>query len=257
MASADAIAASPRSLTDYKRTFWSSDSGAPSSILAITQASDGYLLLGSVDGLFRFDGVAFNPVPPLRDGKIRSDQVNALLTARNGDVWVGYLFGGVAVYRRGGLIDMTDGPPTGSVQQIVETRDGSIWVAAQGKKLANLRQYQNGKWNEATVFGLPSDSVVHRLIGARDGSLWVATDRHVYVLRPGGRQFQVTDAAVSVHFTEENSGFVEDHEGRIWLSDQAGLRQVRPPGQHSDRRGLILGDNQPGHALLSDSDDAL
>jgi len=254
---ASAAPVSSRSLSDYKRSFWSSDDGAPGNILAITQTSDGYLLLGSIDGLFRFDGVAFTPIAALRDGKLRSDQVNALLTARNGDVWVGYMFGGVAVYRGGRLIDMNDGPPKGNAQQIVQTKDGGIWIAAVGKKRSNLRRYMGGRWREAVAFGLPPNNSVHRLIAARDGSLWVATDHHVFVLRPNSSRFEATDFVASIDAQEESSGFAEDQQGRIWLSDQAGLRQVQPPGKHSATSGVQLGERQPGHTLLVDSSNAL
>ncbi|PXA83295.1 hypothetical protein DMC18_24810, partial [Caulobacter sp. D5] len=49
-------------LAEYKRVSWSLEGGAPSRVNSIGQSKDGYLWIGSVDGLFRFDGVAFEQI---------------------------------------------------------------------------------------------------------------------------------------------------------------------------------------------------
>src|SRR5258708_33065381 len=49
-----------RALVEYRRTIWTSREGLPSTfIYSVAQSSDGYLWLGSTDGLARFDGVQF------------------------------------------------------------------------------------------------------------------------------------------------------------------------------------------------------
>ena len=48
-----------RSITQFYYTFWNEKDGAPSQITALAQAEDGYLWIGSEQGLFRFDGVRF------------------------------------------------------------------------------------------------------------------------------------------------------------------------------------------------------
>ena len=46
-------------MAQYMHTSWGEKDGAPSSIEAIAQTTDGYLWLACFDGLFRFDGITF------------------------------------------------------------------------------------------------------------------------------------------------------------------------------------------------------
>ena len=56
-----ALALDPqKSLTQYSRTVWSQEHGLPQdTIRAIAQTTDGYLWLGTDEGLARFDGYEF------------------------------------------------------------------------------------------------------------------------------------------------------------------------------------------------------
>src|SRR5258708_1744491 len=51
--------ASDRTIAQFIHKAWVQKDGAPASIKAITQTSDGYLWLASVQGLYRFDGAQF------------------------------------------------------------------------------------------------------------------------------------------------------------------------------------------------------
>jgi len=45
-----------RTIQQYLHTAWGDKEGAASGIFALAQASDGYLWIGSIDGLYRFAG---------------------------------------------------------------------------------------------------------------------------------------------------------------------------------------------------------
>jgi ligand-binding sensor domain-containing protein len=70
-----------RTIRQYVHTAWSEKEGAPSGILALAQTSDGYLWIGAVDGLYRFDGVSFD--------RYQTGMSYALFSRPNGDLWVG------------------------------------------------------------------------------------------------------------------------------------------------------------------------
>ena len=55
-----------RAVSQYKHTRWTVEDGAPGSIEALAQTPDGYLWLGTPLGLYRFDGVNFEPMRPPR-----------------------------------------------------------------------------------------------------------------------------------------------------------------------------------------------
>jgi hypothetical protein len=78
-----ALALDPRkSLTQYSRTIWTQERGLPQdTIRAITQTKDGYLWLGTDEGLARFDGyefVVFNKT----NGDLPDNSITALAAQR-------------------------------------------------------------------------------------------------------------------------------------------------------------------------------
>ena len=72
---------------------------------AIAQTKDGYLWLGTDEGLAQFDGydfVVFNK----ENGALPSNSVAALLAAQDGSLWIGTL-GGLTRYRNGKFTTFT------------------------------------------------------------------------------------------------------------------------------------------------------
>src|SRR5258706_9857385 len=65
-----------RAVTQYRHQLYTTEDGLPSSTVShIAQTPDGYLWLGTYDGLARFDGVRFvhwdaHSTPPLPDPSI-------------------------------------------------------------------------------------------------------------------------------------------------------------------------------------------
>src|ERR1700735_5383847 len=78
-----------RAITQYTRTVWTQEHGLPQdTIRAITQTKDGYLWLGTDEGLARFDGydfVVFNK----ENGSLPSNSVTSLWAAHDGSLWIG------------------------------------------------------------------------------------------------------------------------------------------------------------------------
>jgi len=51
-------------LAELYHTAWTFKDGAPAEIYALAQTTDGFLWLGTATGLFRFDGIRFEPYKP-------------------------------------------------------------------------------------------------------------------------------------------------------------------------------------------------
>src|SRR5689334_5215223 len=81
---------SDRTIAQFAHRSWGAKEGAPRNIQAITQTKDGYLLLGSVEGLFRFDGVAFERYEVPSGSALPSGAARSLLALPNGDLWIGF-----------------------------------------------------------------------------------------------------------------------------------------------------------------------
>lgn len=209
-------------LGEYKRVSWSIEGGAPSRVNTIGQSKDGYLWIGSVDGLFRFDGVAFEPIR--REGpKPGRLNVSQVLGARSGALWVGLgRSGGVAVYRDGRLIDARMPDPSREVTSLAEDREGGIWVARGGRKRATLARWHDGRWREfGPEAGLPEQEV-WQVFFDRQGVQWLVLTDTVLRRAPGETRFSPTGAKVA-----RRASLAEDALGRLWLSDSTSTRLLR------------------------------
>ena len=56
--------------------------------VSVTQTTDGYLWIGTSNGVFRFDGVEFVSWTTLSGEKLPSTDVHAVLGARDGSLWI-------------------------------------------------------------------------------------------------------------------------------------------------------------------------
>src|ERR1700730_17407893 len=91
-----------RSTTEYSHRIWRIEDGLPQNkIQAITQTPDGYLWIGTSEGLARFDGVRFTVFDRTNTPALQDDSILALTTARDGSVWIGTEGAGLLHYQNG------------------------------------------------------------------------------------------------------------------------------------------------------------
>src|SRR5580704_10082006 len=79
-----------RTIKQFVHTTWGEKEGAPYGILALAQTQDGYLWLGTISGLYRFDGVSFEQFKPQLRATLPLGSVYSLLSLPNGDLWIGF-----------------------------------------------------------------------------------------------------------------------------------------------------------------------
>src|SRR6266545_2044497 len=94
---APALALDPgRPLARYSLGAWSVDRGLPdSAVFAIVQTRDGYLWVGTTEGLARFDGLRFVVFDKANTPAIRHNQIQALFEDDAGALWIGTYGGGL------------------------------------------------------------------------------------------------------------------------------------------------------------------
>ncbi len=247
-----------QALSELRHAHWTLRDGAPPSIRAIVQSRDGFLWLGTATGLYRFDGIRFERVDPEDDAR-RSLQVTALLAARNGDIWVGYDFGGIGVVRGGKLRGANPWRPSGGVDAIVEGRDGSIWVSSDSRGMLLLARLKNGKWTRIGAAQGYAGGPMGPLLAAADGSIYIATEPRVQRLRPGARRFETLPMRAT-----SDAALAADAQGVIWIGDKAGLRRIDGRGATFPlagantpyvRRGMRF--DRQGRLWLTGQDDGL
>src|SRR5688572_28959977 len=81
---------------------WSQKKGLPhNAVTAIRQTKDGYLWIGTLGGVARFDGVRFTVFDESDPTQLRENEVKALAEGTDGSVWIGTYGGGLSRYQGG------------------------------------------------------------------------------------------------------------------------------------------------------------
>jgi signal transduction histidine kinase/ligand-binding sensor domain-containing protein/ActR/RegA family two-component response regulator len=143
------------------------------SVNAIVQARNGYLWLGTFEGLVRWNGVEFQVHDERNLPGLRNPRVRAIHEDADGTLWIGTL-GGLARLQdgRASTLAVEQGLAGQAVQSVIRARSGSLWVATA----TGLSRLDAGRVRNYTVRdGLPHDGV--RVV-AEDGAgrLWAGTD---------------------------------------------------------------------------------
>ena len=241
--------ASHRTIGQFVHTAWSAKEGAPGNVYALAQTTDGFLWLGTAQGLYRFDGISFERYEPQSGPAFQSSNITALLALPNGDLWIGYRDQGASRIRNGMNANYTnsDGLPAGRVTRLAQDREGAIWAAAAG----GLARFGNNRWQRiGGDWGYPADSAATLCVD-RHGTLWVASGRTLAFLPEGSRKFQTTGIEIG-----QTLQIVESPGGALWMAETS--KSVHPvvlPAnrQHNDEAEIQVGST----GILFDDDGSL
>jgi signal transduction histidine kinase/ligand-binding sensor domain-containing protein len=162
-------------ITQYVHSVWQSEAGLPeNSVLSIAQTPDGYLWLGTEEGLVRFDGVRFTTYTRRSSPRLRSNQISALLVDRQKRLWIGTRGGGLSCLSRGEFIatGLEDRLSNISILALHEDGTGSLWIGTDGNGLIQLR---NGAFRVFTKRDGLADDAIFSISGDSQGTLWIGT----------------------------------------------------------------------------------
>jgi signal transduction histidine kinase/ligand-binding sensor domain-containing protein len=191
---------------------WQREQGLPqNSVRALAQMRDGYLWIGSEDGVARFDGVRFVPFG-LREG-LRSGSVRAIFEDSRGALWIGTLGGGLTRWQDGQFTSFSrmDGLPADSITALAEDRDGRLWAGTE----AGLAVWQNGRFAPLSAGDFKGKPIT-ALFKDRHGAMWLgATGAGVFRF-VDGKFVAFTDPSVE-SLLQDPHCLLEDKAGRIWL----------------------------------------
>src|SRR5208337_1050527 len=87
---------------EYLTDVWTADDGLPdSSVTAVAQTPDGYLWIGTYNGLARFDGMRFITFDPANTPALAHARVRTLSVDEQGTLWIDTFDGSMTSLRRG------------------------------------------------------------------------------------------------------------------------------------------------------------
>jgi signal transduction histidine kinase/ligand-binding sensor domain-containing protein/CheY-like chemotaxis protein/HPt (histidine-containing phosphotransfer) domain-containing protein len=234
-------------LSQYVLDNWQIPQGLPqSSAQAIARTPDGYLWVGTQEGLARFDGVRFVVFDHGNEPAIPDKHISVLYVDAAGRLWIGTR-AGVALYEYGHMKALTVMPALAHayVRAIVQGKQGRIWVGTESG-LFGIGDGSAVSFDSAS--GLP-DSRIRALMQDREGILWVGT--------AGGSQRFNGDRFESLLFggaaTEQITALHQDMQGRVWLGTDNGSLYRYTEGRFT----MVAGAGRLGsivRALTSDHD---
>ncbi len=121
-----------RSLTQYVLRSWNERQGLPqNSPMALVQTPDGYLWLGTLEGLVRFDGVRFVVFDRRSNPELSSHRIRVLTEDPAGYLWVGTENGGLLRFdgERFEALPLPDSAGNAwTVQALLVDRGGDLFV---------------------------------------------------------------------------------------------------------------------------------
>jgi signal transduction histidine kinase/ligand-binding sensor domain-containing protein/CheY-like chemotaxis protein/HPt (histidine-containing phosphotransfer) domain-containing protein len=215
--------ASGEPLPPHRLDTWQTEQGLPqNSVVAIVQTPDGYLWLGTQEGLVRFDGVRFKVFFSRNTPGFASDSIFTLLATPDGTLWIGTDGGGVGRFRNGKFTSLTqrDGLPHDRVQALLADGDGGLWIGT-GSGLAHL--HRDGKLAAVPVKGLP-EAAVTALCRDGEGRLWIGTDAGAFRLMDGRAEPLTTRQGLS---DDRVRALHADRDGSLWIGTYRGLDHLR------------------------------
>ena len=207
---------------EYQTQNWQVEDGLPQgNVRAIAQLPSGLLLIATGSGIVTFDGLRFEPMRVDDSDAAVNEPVNAILLARNGDLWFGTDDRGVIRRRHGQNVNVSEsaGLRQERVRKFFEDDRGVIWTATQngverivGEKVEclgalgvvagdvnspfasdgaggvlivtarGLFHWREGDGARPVPLGLSADSAVTAVYRDRRATIWIGTQRGVFRL---------------------------------------------------------------------------
>jgi Predicted periplasmic ligand-binding sensor domain len=121
----------------FFRQYGSSDGLGNSFIYSISQGKDGYLWIGTAEGLYRFNGFEFQHFTD--KDSLAENFITTIYKDFSGGLWLGHMRGGITHLRDNRFNKLIDTSALNSaITSVTETDSGTIWFSTQNGSLIVL-----------------------------------------------------------------------------------------------------------------------
>lgn len=213
---------------DYVNQVWTAAEGLPgNTVTDLLQKSDGYLYIGTYDGLVRFDGVKFTILNKNTVSDFRCVSARTIFEDTDGNLWVGSNDEGVAKISSSGIEMFTtdNGLPNNSIRDIAQDKSGNIWI---GTSNGVVFLTPSGKFVSPEGLDAYDDSscLVISLYCDTAGRIWLSTTKkHGLYYYSSGKFTQYT-AFNAIDYSTVTA-ITQDDTGSFWYGlTQKGVVRV-------------------------------
>jgi signal transduction histidine kinase/ligand-binding sensor domain-containing protein len=213
-----------RPLRQMALTTWTTDQGLPQNFIrSIAQTRDGFLWVGTMDGLARFDGVRFRSFG--RQGPPELDQ-NIAGLAPDGQYGLWIAAATQLLHYHDGRFDSIPfaGAAHYPVDIFVSGRDGGAWVYSGGK-LAHAAHGRLDPWPSP-----PGSRLLRDLAEGKDHTLWAADGERVIAMRKDAPVAVYPLAGARMVYADSFGSLFAGDGHRLFRFDGKGFRKIDSPG---------------------------
>lgn len=214
-------------------------------VTCLARTKDGRMWVGTMDGLYHFDGKDFHLDPRVPKGNIAALHADA-----NGTLWVSAEEYGLLRLRGSESVSVpVPKLSNGDIRGLAEDGGGSLWLATE----QGLGVVHSGPMvTHGAPEGLPNEAV-HVVMEDRQHRMWVGTDDGIAVLE-GPQRGRVT--RIGALPAKVVSAFHEDRHGRMWVGLRGGVGWMEGLKYQPfrDSSGIV---NEQVLAITTDADDTL
>ncbi|TXH73016.1 MAG: diguanylate cyclase [Lysobacteraceae bacterium] len=224
----------------------------PNGVTALAQDADGFIWIGSENGLVRYDGYRYrrfkaNPDTP---GALAGDFIRSLWLAPDGRLWVGTYADGVSVWdpstekftsfrhRSGDANSLSND----QVDAIAGAADGEVWLGTHdGLDRFDPRtgRFAHYRHDPADPGSLPNNDI-RALLARKSGELWIGSRGGLSRFRAGRFERVHSDEGDSGSLAEQIvEALYEDAQGRLWIGTRHGGAAWIDPSSESLHRVIV------------------
>ncbi|MFC2154979.1 two-component regulator propeller domain-containing protein [Acidobacteriota bacterium] len=208
-----------KAFSQYIHDAWDSDDRLPySHITAVIQTGDGYIWVGTQEGLARFDGVRFTVFDKNNTPELKGNYIENLFEDRQGNLWIDTT-GGLTRFKNGEFFLYSAQQyrlPDDYIRSICGDRQGDPWIAFRN----GISHFKNETFVSYTAKdGMPGD--ISYIYEDPRGCLWIGTQ--------GNGLYCWQDKKMTVYNTKNGlpgniiGSVYEDRKGNLWIGTQEGL----------------------------------
>ncbi len=224
-----------RNISEYSHRSWDSKNGfLPYSINIILQTRDGYLWLGTDEGLVRFDGMEFSTFNTSNTKAFKTNNISSLVEDRDGRLWIGCRDGGLLSYYDDSFTYylIKDSLKDDRILSMCLDHENNLWIGTN----SNLSYISLDEIPKQTFSGeqcIPKLSDIDfsiyyatSLFCDAGGVVWVVAKgtSHIVRISSGNKEKKmIFGTPIQAHI----QCFLSDTKGRNWVGTGFGLKVLR------------------------------
>ena len=231
-----------RQLTQYRVEIWGVEEGLPSlSVSTVVQTPDGYLWVGTTEGLARFDGVRFKIFDRWNTPAFRLNEIRSLFVDSRGALWIGFAGSGVVVWAHDEFVAV--GPSDLVAVKFAEDPEGVLLGTDRG---LFRRRHENGALFEPVastgklagrlIVGLQIDRLERTWLSASEAGVFWLEDGKLHGPLSFGNSPHAGDEVTTLVLDDEGNPVFSTAHGSFTYSGQEVIRIAEPDGDLQEQQ---------------------